>query len=102
MTALLVPEDSVTTNVAPSVSTNIKHESGMSMTFYGCNNCPSTLYKQADGFPGMTIILAGTLDGEDGLATEGKPDAELWVKYRVPWLNAVEGCQQFEEFPPAN
>lgn len=72
------------------------------MQFYGCDSCPSTLYKTGDGFAGMKIVLGGTLDGNDGIAKEGRPDAELWVKYRVPWLSPLDGCQQFEEFPPAN
>lgn len=71
------------------------------MQFYGCDSCPSTLYKTAEGFDGFKIVLAGTLNSVDSLATEGKPDAELWVKYRVPWLAPLPGCQQFEGFPPA-
>jgi len=97
-----VPEDSVKTNIDPPLVTNGEHEIGMKMQFHGCDSCPSNVFKTADGFPGMKIILAGTLDGKEDIATEGKPTGELWVKYRVPWLGALEGCQQFEEFPPAN
>lgn len=72
----------------------------MGITFYGCDSCPSLLYKTADGFPGAVIVFAGTLDGDESIETEGKPTGELWTKYRVPWLSALEGCAQFEEFPP--
>ncbi|KAK5074614.1 hypothetical protein LTR70_010120 [Exophiala xenobiotica] len=101
-TALLMPEDSLKTNANPPLVTNAAHQVGMKMQFHGCDSCPSTLYKTAAGFPGVKIVFAGTLDGKDDIATEGKPGGELWVKYRVPWLKPLEGCQQFEEFPPPN
>lgn len=74
----------------------------MTMQFHGCDTCPSTIYKTAAGFAGFKIVFAGTLDGSEDVGTEGKPQQEIWVKYRVPWLSALEGCEQFEEFPPGD
>lgn len=93
-------------------------EAGLEMIFSGCANCPSTLYKRAPaGFPGMIIVLAGNLDASDeegvgvgvgvgarvrgagGLEQWNGPQAELWVKYRLPWVTQVPGakqCQMFE------
>lgn len=81
------------------------------MTFYGCAKCPTTLYKRAPGgFPGVLIVFAGALDGaagggsgelrgqgglEEGL---GSPQVELWVKYRLPWLQEVKGAKQCQAF----
>ena len=102
LTALLIPEQNLKINVEPAHVSDATHEVGMKMRFYSCDSCPSTLYKTADGFPGLKIVFAGTLDGEDSIAKEGKPEGELWVKHRVPWLSPIEDCQQFEGFPPAN
>jgi hypothetical protein len=59
----------------------------------------------------MVIVFAGTLDseGQKGGVVDVNPDAEFWVKYRVPWLKslgsegvngsekAVVQCQGFPE-----
>lgn len=82
------------------------HETGLDITFYGCAKCPSTLYKRAPaGFPGVLIVLAGTLDGgagearaAGGLEGFGSPQVELWVKYRLPWLQEVKGAKQCQGF----
>ena len=76
------------------------HESGMTVTPYSCDKCYCTIYKKASGFPGQVVVFAGTLDGEDSLLeNEAKPDAELWIKYRVAWQPALEGAMQCEGFP---
>lgn len=87
----------------PPRTTQGTHETGLAMTFYSCSKCPSTLFKEAKaGFPGVLIVFAGTLDadadGRDGLEALGAPQAELWVKYRLPWLREVEGAKQCQEF----
>lgn len=96
----LVPDDAVKVNVAPPQVTEATHEVGMKLQFYGCDNCPTTIYKKADGMAGFKIVFAGTLDGKDAIETEGKPEAGIWVKYRAPWLSPIAGCEQFEEFAP--
>jgi len=91
------------------VSTGLQ-ESGLTMTFYGCSKCPSTLYKTCkEGFPGIMILLAGSLDGkndDDGKQGKGDvlaetfktPQVEFWVQYRVPWVQEVEGAVQCQTF----
>ncbi|KIW44609.1 uncharacterized protein PV06_03065 [Exophiala oligosperma] len=85
------------------------HEIGVKIKFFGCAKCPSMIYKTApEGFPGVIIMFAGSLDGEEGgdlrakggAESLGSPQSELWVKYRLPWLKEVDGakqCQQFDE-----
>ncbi|KAK5044520.1 hypothetical protein LTR84_010731 [Exophiala bonariae] len=93
-------------NSKPRETTTV-HETGMEIKFYGCSKCPSTLYKRAPGgFPGVLIVLAGTLDGAEGeLRAQGgleegfgSPQVELWVKYRLPWLQEVKSAKQCEGF----
>lgn len=71
------------------------------MTVRFCGDCGSALYKTAaaEEFKGLRIVMAGTLDGVgEGGGVETKPDGELWVKYRVPWLQEIKGAQQFQGF----
>lgn len=97
----------------PAKQTEATHETGLAMTFHSCAKCPSTLYKTAkDGFPGLLVVFAGCLDAEQedggggettrraqgGLEGWGTPQAELFVKYRLPWVKEVEGAKQCEEF----
>ncbi|KAI1608061.1 Mss4-like protein [Exophiala viscosa] len=74
------------------------HEVGLDMTFYGCSKCPSTLFKRANGpFLGVLILFGGCLDSSD-LEELGVPQAELWVKYRLPWIKELERAKQCQEF----
>ncbi|KIV80400.1 hypothetical protein PV11_07901 [Exophiala sideris] len=74
------------------------HEVGLEMTFHGCSKCPSTLFKKANGpFLGVLILFGGCLDG-GGFEELGEPQAELWVKYRLPWIKELEGVKQCQGF----
>lgn len=80
------------------VSTGL-HESGITMTFYGCSKCPSTLFKTCkEGFPGIMILLAGSVDGEYVSPKYGIPMAELWVPHRLPWVKEIDGAKQCQAF----
>jgi hypothetical protein len=69
----------------------------MRLTIYFCDNCGGTVYKTHEKFPGMVVVLAGTLDEPDGLA-KSKPDAELYSKHRVEWLPSLSWTEQKVEF----
>jgi len=96
-------------NSSLKVSTGLQ-ESSLTMTFYGCSKCPSTLYKTCkEGFPGIMILLAGSLDARidvDGKSGEGDvftetfktPQVEFWVQHRVLWVREVEGAKQCQTF----
>ena len=80
------------------VSTGLQ-ESGVTMTFHGCTKCPSTLFKTCkEGFPGLLILLAGSVDGEYVSPKYGTPEAELFVPHRLPWIKAIEGAKQCQAF----
>ena len=67
-----------------------------------CGDCGVAVCKIADDdkFKGTVIVFSGTLDDE-GETLAKMPQAELWTKYRVPWLGKVGGGEmmQNEEFP---
>jgi len=77
----------------------VPHQSGMDLTLYFCSNCGRTLYKEgsADAFKGTVIIQAGSVD-EGNTLENFKVGGELWVKQRVPWLGALDGAGQLQEF----
>lgn len=54
-----------------------------------------------DEFKGTMIVFASTLDDMPKSGEWLKPEAEVWTKYRVPWLQPVEGAGQAEMFPAA-
>jgi hypothetical protein len=69
------------------------------MAFFGCQKCPSTLYKTAPaGFPNTLVVFAGCLDDDDDDQEAAAPQAELWVKYRLPWIEPIPGAKQCREF----
>lgn len=72
----------------------------MTLTTHFCSNCGSTVYKEGDNenFLGTVVIQAGTLDKGGMELSNVKPGAELWVKQRVPWLEAQNGLAQLQEF----
>jgi hypothetical protein len=88
------------------------HETGVELTAHFCANCSSVCWKTSEqGWPGFVVVFAGTLHEADhgkGGVAEVSPDAELWIKHRVPWLRSLGGDEgngaktvhQFEGFPP--
>ena len=96
--AAMVPEPALKSSGDKARVTYGTHETGMKFDFYGCESCPSTLYKSADGYPGVLFVFLGNLD-EDQEGVAGKPTVEMFTKYRVEWLNQLEDSAQFEAFP---
>lgn len=97
--AAMVPESAFTLSSSKSRLTHGTHETGMEFEFYGCETCPSTLSKKApSAYPGVVFVFLGHVDEEEA-GVEKKPGAEMFTKYRVGWLNPLEGTVQFKEFP---
>ncbi|ETN46932.1 uncharacterized protein HMPREF1541_01121 [Cyphellophora europaea CBS 101466] len=103
MTAL-VPDANFSTSSesSPQYKTyTVTHETGIPLTYSFCANCATVCWKTAGaGWPDHHIIFAGTLDGE-GTLEKLKPDAEFWIKYRVPWVKDLgdTGVMQCQGFP---
>lgn len=94
---LLLPEDKLRVTDGSTKQFTQTHESGLKLTIYFCSNCGVTIYKTHEKFPGMVVVLAGTLDDADGLANS-KPEAELYSKHRVGWLPNLSWTEQKVEF----
>jgi hypothetical protein len=59
-----------------------------------CARCGSRLLNPPDPGDDLIEIRIGSLDdAPSGL----KPEAEIWIKRREPWIPPVEGAAQYEE-----
>jgi hypothetical protein len=59
-----------------------------------CPRCGSRLLNPPETGDGLVEVRIGTLDDAPfGL----KPEAEVWVKRREPWISPVEGAAQHDE-----
>ncbi|KAF2168776.1 hypothetical protein M409DRAFT_36243 [Zasmidium cellare ATCC 36951] len=61
-------------------------KSGNELTRGFCSNCGSTLFLMNPAFKGLTILTAGTMDGE-----RTQPSMELFPENKYQWLGDVTG-----------
>ncbi|KAJ5520814.1 hypothetical protein N7463_001267 [Penicillium fimorum] len=94
---LLIPEDKFRVIEGTATSYTEMHESGMKLTVNFCSKCGCSIYKTHEKFPGMVVILAGTLDAPNALE-QSKPEAELYSQHRVGWLPTFGWAEQRVEF----
>ena len=104
-TVVVVPESSFNLgSSSPALSVvNKDHETGLPMSLRFCPGCGSAMFKtaDADGFRGLAMVFAGTLDKEilgDDMGSV-KPDMEIWTTLRAGWVPEIEGVKQWEGFP---
>jgi hypothetical protein len=60
-----------------------------------CPNCGSGLIAEADVLPGVTIVLAGTLDDQAAF----KPTMEIYCSSAQPWPQTVGERKRFPKMP---
>ena len=71
-------------------------DSGQQVRRRFCPNCGSGVIAEADVLPGVTIILAGTLDD----ASSYKPGMEIYCGSAQPWVHAGDERTRFPKMPP--
>jgi hypothetical protein len=76
-----VPNEAFTIHGVTNAFTNAG-DSGRKKTRRFCPRCASTLLIEAEGFPGMTLIMGGTLDDTSWL----KPTMQLFCDSAQPWI----------------
>jgi hypothetical protein len=60
-----------------------------------CPNCGSGVVAEAEALPGLTLLLAGTLDDPSSY----KPAMEVYCSSAQPWTNAASERQRFDKMP---
>jgi hypothetical protein len=73
--------------------------SGEYATYRGRSFCPRCGSRLFDVYEEGVEIRLGTLDDAP---FELRPQAEVWIKRREPWLHSVEGASQHRENRPQN
>lgn len=64
------------------------------MTNYFCETCGTLMYRRGTRFPGMTILLTGTVDDLSLAETKLRPQVEQFIERRVAWSVPIEGAAQ--------
>ena len=92
--------------VFPSASVNVQGElktyrdtgdSGQPVFRRFCPNCGSGMIAEASVMPGLTIVLAGTLDDPSFY----KPEMEVYCSSAQPWTSASSNERaRFPKMPP--
>jgi hypothetical protein len=70
-------------------------DSGQAVYRRFCPNCGSGVIAEAAIMPGMTMILAGTLDDTSAF----KPAMEIYCSSAQPWVDAGGERQRFPKMP---
>jgi hypothetical protein len=89
---VFVPSDGFTLT-GPVASYTDTAESGRRLQRKFCSTCGSSLLSEAQAFPGMVILKAGTLDDRSWV----KPAAHVWTSSRQSWCDIPAGVTAFEK-----
>jgi hypothetical protein len=72
-------------------------DSGKEARRHFCPSCGSPICTLSDGFPGVAIVKAGTLDDVSWL----EPQIEVWGRSAQPWIAEAEGRPRLPRGPQA-
>ena len=74
---------------------NDKGDSGKAVYRRFCPNCGSGVIADAEALPGVTLVLAGTLDDTSGY----KPAMEIYCSSAQAWTTDGGARQRFDKMP---
>lgn len=80
-TNMIVPNAAFSLQGAPRVFHD-KGDTGRAVDRFFCENCGSPIYTAAEGYPGVSIVKAGTLDDPSWV----KPTVEGFCDSKQPWV----------------
>jgi hypothetical protein len=70
-------------------------DSGRQKHAKSCPRCSTTVFIEAEGFPGLALIMGGTLDDPSLL----RPTAALFCDSAQPWLTIDHEMTKFARMP---
>lgn len=70
-------------------------DSGKGVHYRFCPRCRSPVARNADIFPDLMMIHAGSLDDPDAV----KPAMEIYCDEKLPWVELGGGTQRFAKMP---
>ena len=89
-----VPDEAFSISGAVSSFTNAG-DSGRKLTRHFCPRCGSMLTIEAEGFPGVILIMGGTLDDTSWF----KPAVQLFCDSMQPWVTVSHDIKGFARMP---
>jgi hypothetical protein len=89
---VFVPKDGFTLT-GPVTSYTDTAASGRTLLRKFCTTCGSSLLSEAQAFPGMIVLKAGSLDDR----TWVKPAAHVWTSSKQTWSTIPAGVTVFEK-----
>ena len=90
-----VPQAALTIEGATKIYTSTA-DSGRRVFNRFCADCGTTVVCEAEAFPGLIEIRAGTLDDTSWL----KPTEEIYCDSAQPWVQLGGERQRFRKMPP--
>jgi hypothetical protein len=88
--AIVVPESALSIE-GETKTFSYTADSGRTARRSFCAECGSSLFARSAGFPGMTIIKAGSLDDTSGI----RPTIEIYCDSAQPWVDLRGGAKRF-------
>jgi len=93
-TVIAVPSQAI--NMRGTLQTYAdRGDSGKSLLRRFCPACGSSVIEEAEAMPGMSMILAGTLDDAGWV----KPGMEIFCASAQPWVSLGGERQRFPQMP---
>jgi hypothetical protein len=93
---LMIPSDKYKMTSGSLRSFARKGDSGKTVTYNYCQDCPTVLFVTAEAMAGINIVKMGTLDDEEVFEKLGNASLEIYTKNRPSWCEQISGAQQKE------
>lgn len=94
MEVVAVPAERFSLHRSPSTFTN-EGDSGRKLHRHFCPRCGTTMMVEAKAFPGMALVMGGTLDDTAWL----RPTMALFYERAQPWLEDLPEMKAFARMP---
>jgi hypothetical protein len=88
-----VPGEQFSVHGSPSFTN--EGDSGRRLHRHFCPRCGTTVMVEAEGFPGMALVMGGTLDDTTWL----RPTMALFCERAQPWLEDRAEMKTFARMP---
>ncbi len=95
MALMAVPEASIEV-VGTASSYELKTDSGAAVTHNFCPNCGSQMFNKNSNMPGVTVLVASTLDDPEIY----KPATTVYASRALSWDRPDPNTEKFDEMPP--
>ena len=91
-----VPRDGLAVEGATLATWRDAGDSGKAVLRRFCSQCGSVLFADAEAFPAMTFVKAGTLDDRSWV----QPEFHIWCASAQPWVKIDPDAVSLPRNPP--